>query len=131
RTLGDVLLLEVPLLHHADHGLRELEIGPVVRGAHVPLDSIAYHRYPMCRVVTHGVTMQTPKVRLVMTKSNALVADRRLAAELSGSDKIAALLRARGWTLASYARSRDRKSTRLNSSHVKISYAVFCLKKKK
>src|SRR5690606_41173803 len=36
----------------------------------------------------------------------------------------------------SYARIRarwlhgDRKSTRLNSSHVKISYAVFCLKKK-
>src|SRR5699024_12666957 len=26
---------------------------------------------------------------------------------------------------------RDRKSTRLNSSHVSISYAVFCLKKKK
>src|SRR5690606_42093419 len=28
-------------------------------------------------------------------------------------------------------RAVDRKSTRLNSSHVKISYAVFCLKKKK
>src|SRR5207249_5582086 len=28
-------------------------------------------------------------------------------------------------------RARDRKSTRLNSSHVSISYAVFCLKKKK
>src|SRR5260221_2904257 len=28
-------------------------------------------------------------------------------------------------------RSRDRKSTRLNSSHTVISYAVFCLKKKK
>src|SRR5690606_40983580 len=27
--------------------------------------------------------------------------------------------------------AQDRKSTRLNSSHVKISYAVFCLKKKK
>src|SRR5690606_41186420 len=27
-------------------------------------------------------------------------------------------------------RAEDRKSTRLNSSHVKISYAVFCLKKK-
>src|SRR5436305_6168194 len=26
--------------------------------------------------------------------------------------------------------TRDRKSTRLNSSHVRISYAVFCLKKK-
>src|SRR5437660_6459310 len=29
------------------------------------------------------------------------------------------------------AERRDRKSTRLNSSHVAISYAVFCLKKKK
>src|SRR5690625_568465 len=29
------------------------------------------------------------------------------------------------------ARPEDRKSTRLNSSHVAISYAVFCLKKKK
>src|SRR2546430_9786773 len=28
-------------------------------------------------------------------------------------------------------RGRDRKSTRLNSSHSQISYAVFCLKKKK
>src|SRR5690242_20982216 len=27
--------------------------------------------------------------------------------------------------------ARDRKSTRLNSSHMSISYAVFCLKKKK
>src|SRR5438067_7204761 len=29
-----------------------------------------------------------------------------------------------------YSRTIDRKSTRLNSSHVSISYAVFCLKKK-
>src|SRR3712207_6892641 len=29
------------------------------------------------------------------------------------------------------AEGRDRKSTRLNSSHANISYAVFCLKKKK
>src|SRR3989442_5583769 len=29
------------------------------------------------------------------------------------------------------SRRGDRKSTRLNSSHVRISYAVFCLKKKK
>src|SRR5690606_41203195 len=28
------------------------------------------------------------------------------------------------------ARAQDRKSTRLNSSHVKISYAIFCWKKK-
>src|SRR2546421_7418333 len=30
-----------------------------------------------------------------------------------------------------FCSSRDRKSTRLNSSHDQISYAVFCLKKKK
>src|SRR3712207_7629974 len=30
-----------------------------------------------------------------------------------------------------FVRSLDRKSTRLNSSHANISYAVFCLKKKK
>src|SRR5205807_4731321 len=35
----------------------------------------------------------------------------------------------RRWTVL--LRERDRKSTRLNSSHLVISYAVFCLKKKK
>src|SRR3712207_7493206 len=42
------------------------------------------------------------------------------------------------WTASSdyvhtrgYNEPRDRKSTRLNSSHANISYAVFCLKKKK
>src|SRR5438034_6914577 len=34
-------------------------------------------------------------------------------------------------TLATYGELADRKSTRLNSSHTVISYAVFCLKKKK
>src|SRR5690606_21027597 len=33
-------------------------------------------------------------------------------------------------TLRDYADTLDRKSTRLNSSHVKSSYAVFCVKKK-
>src|SRR3712207_7539771 len=42
-----------------------------------------------------------------------------------------------GWSTAlvaeatGSARTSDRKSTRLNSSHANISYAVFCLKKKK
>src|SRR2546430_11643819 len=46
---------------------------------------------------------------------------------------VAAVMRAR--TFAEYDRivtaPLDRKSTRLNSSHSQISYAVFCLKKKK
>src|SRR3712207_8253758 len=35
------------------------------------------------------------------------------------------------WLVLRQKVSRDRKSTRLNSSHANISYAVFCLKKKK
>src|SRR2546430_9661832 len=38
---------------------------------------------------------------------------------------------ARGRPYRGTPRDRDRKSTRLNSSHSQISYAVFCLKKKK
>src|SRR5690606_41562249 len=38
---------------------------------------------------------------------------------------------AKGWAGAFLYNPKDRKSTRLNSSHVKISYAVFCLKKKR
>src|SRR6266496_48155 len=48
------------------------------------------------------------------------------------SPKRAAVSGASTWTArqrCSTRRSRDRKSTRLNSSHVEISYAVFCLKK--
>src|SRR6267143_3375939 len=50
------------------------------------------------------------------------------------------LFRSRDWrgpasrhepTSSPACRARDRKSTRLNSSHSSISYAVFCLKKKK
>src|SRR5256885_12498125 len=48
------------------------------------------------------------------------VADRLAARLLDLPPKVAVLLD-----------KRDRKSTRLNSSHLVISYAVFCLKKKK
>src|SRR5690606_39387994 len=46
---------------------------------------------------------------------------RELAIEPPSRDRVDRIVRA----------AIDRKSTRLNSSHVKISYAVFCLKKKK
>src|SRR5438874_10097729 len=48
--------------------------------------------------------------------------------------QLATLQRARSGRRVScrvLGRGEDRKSTRLNSSHVEISYAVFCLKKKK
>src|SRR3712207_5214505 len=40
------------------------------------------------------------------------------------------VLRVDGRTLTGHGGSIDRKSTRLNSSHANVSYAVFCLKKK-
>src|SRR3712207_7487301 len=39
--------------------------------------------------------------------------------------------RSRSWVASPHSETKDRKSTRLNSSHANISYAVFCLKKKK
>src|SRR5207247_4308063 len=48
-----------------------------------------------------------------------------------GLEDRSALLRVKGGALEStHTENRDRKSTRLNSSHEWISYAVFCLKKK-
>src|SRR5690349_22822790 len=52
--------------------------------------------------------------------------DLRLRAAPAGLDGAAGLRR----RAAHREDARDRKSTRLNSSHVEISYAVFCLKKK-
>src|SRR5256885_4677645 len=48
----------------------------------------------------------------------------RLQARAQNIDPITTIVALSFWTL-------DRKSTRLNSSHLVISYAVFCLKKKK
>src|SRR5688572_30984844 len=52
-----------------------------------------------------------------------------------GRDGLVQAMRTQGFTQATLVRAglafqRDRKSTRLNSSHSQISYAVFCLKKK-
>src|SRR5690606_40595863 len=58
---------------------------------------------------------------------------RTLAGEVHGVVVVAvtAFQRVVGFQSRPLMFGQDRKSTRLNSSHVKISYAVFCLKKKK
>src|SRR3712207_7315993 len=48
-----------------------------------------------------------------------------------GYSRFSSLARARACVRLCASSLRDRKSTRLNSSHANISYAVFCLKKKK
>src|SRR5690554_4261123 len=67
------------------------------------------------------------------------VAEMVLGAVALGKEDLRAINREDLCALTPYAATvtgvapayRDRKSTRLNSSHVRISYAVFCLKKKK
>src|SRR5690606_41122566 len=58
-------------------------------------------------------------VILAVDVSNSMGADDVAPTRLAGAQR------------AARAFVEDRKSTRLNSSHVKISYAVFCLKKKR
>src|SRR5689334_23838045 len=59
--------------------------------------------------------------------------ERELKLALASAEEIALTRRAfgDGGAAAATAPDLDRKSTRLNSSHSSISYAVFCLKKKK
>src|SRR5256885_13149461 len=61
----------------------------------------------------------------VMLADDGLPRNREPVGNCHGQDRLCALRRSR------YGVSQeDRKSTRLNSSHLVISYAVFCLKKK-
>src|SRR5687768_18044640 len=57
-------------------------------------------------------------------------ADMEAIFTFEGTDSVQALIVGRHITGLSAISGRDRKSTRLNSSHGYISYAVFCLKKK-
>src|SRR5437773_2972001 len=59
------------------------------------------------------------------------VSDPRGVANLDALDEIYHWTELIQSSASRLATPRDRKSTRLNSSHITISYAVFCLKKKK
>src|SRR5690606_13751161 len=61
------------------------------------------------------------------------ILDQARRARLAEETQVARMTAGTAWVIRTMPEPerRDRKSTRLNSSHVKISYAVFCLKKKK
>src|SRR5690554_7745036 len=72
-----------------------------------------------------------PESKAVLTASNQgipVIHDDKSDAGQAYADAVARLL---GESVEQRFIEADRKSTRLNSSHVRISYAVFCLKKKK
>src|SRR2546426_6268530 len=70
----------------------------------------------------------TTLFRSIFTLSNLYRRAQSEGRVTPGYNPIAALLEKRGDRVVAGG---DRKSTRLNSSHLVISYAVFCLKKKK
>src|SRR5207302_9273566 len=74
-------------------------------------------------------------ISLAAGQLHAALADGRAVAVGEARDEVVGVGPAGGLLDLGLARAgleeADRKSTRLNSSHVKISYAVFCLKKKK
>src|SRR5436309_12691385 len=72
--------------------------------------------------IVSAVAGRTPEQRAVMVKRADELAQGGATMTVS-----AAIER---WFTPEFRARKDRKSTRLNSSHVKISYAVFCLKNK-
>src|SRR5215475_6410584 len=108
--------------------------------------TVMLQRPPVSQVARQRVTLGT-QVALLVTGVTALTvllaglvllglvkgaAESQARETLAGQADLAATATAERTQPVQLARAlRDRKSTRLNSSHVKISYAVFCLKKKK
>src|SRR5690606_41906668 len=77
--------------------------------------------YYLPRAVARGDDIEARLQMMVASTMGATAFQRGLGAMHALAHPLGAL----------YDAHQDRKSTRLNSSHVKISYAVFCLKKKK
>src|SRR2546430_13403139 len=75
--------------------------------------------------VEHLPSGQRVRALQVLRRDDLTGEDRRLEAGHVSRDRV------RGEIAKALALGVDRKSTRLNSSHSQISYAVFCLKKKK
>src|SRR5438034_8366885 len=91
-------------------------------------------RPPRSTLFPYTTLFRSPPVKVSdNVKSHVNTADERwLALKRAGAIGVATIAasRAAGGAGAAAAAGGDRKSTRLNSSHTVISYAVFCLKKK-
>src|SRR2546427_4425188 len=96
----------------------------VRRGGTVSLNGLPPGNFPLdiFGMVLNGITVRGSIVgtRLDLQESLQFAAEGKVAATVS-TDRLENI---------NDVFARDRKSTRLNSSHSQISYAVFCLKKK-
>src|SRR5690554_445889 len=91
---------------------------------HINLIATRTHIEPAGKALQDGLEELGVRFHLGAVVNTLTRQDSGVKAELSNGTTIEA-------DLVVSAIGLDRKSTRLNSSHVRISYAVFCLKKKK
>src|SRR5437879_11630526 len=94
--------------------------------AHLELDTLSLHdALPICKLLEDPKRQSTSKSSRRLIPSTKIHHETDVVAGNPASDRTAQLVD----TKRSFWPA-DRKSTRLNSSHRCISYAVFCLKKK-
>src|SRR5205807_9664120 len=113
-----------PRLGRLDAGARPL-VAVVIdsaRAADLPTE-------PLVQRALEGATKGAPG-SLIVSAVQRLAADLGRARAALGAGATPPELEAGAAALRAGAGTPDRKSTRLNSSHLVISYAVFCLKKK-
>src|SRR2546429_2235399 len=82
--------------------------------------------YPRIYFACHARHVRDPRTRRLLSAHQASILD-----HLDEREPLTLVDLARHMGVTPSTMSLDRKSTRLNSSHGYISYAVFCLKKKK
>src|SRR5262245_65122877 len=106
----------------------------------IDVDAILNFTGPVVRQPTHeGIAMRPEALSRLLARQRAAFLRNgppSLAARRANLKKLRAALLARRADFeaaldADFGHRSDRKSTRLNSSHLGISYAVFCLKKNK
>src|SRR3712207_6981419 len=78
-----------------------------------------------------GANMQRQAVPLVKSEAPLIGTGMEFRAAVDAGDVVVATKAGVATDVSADMITTDRKSTRLNSSHANISYAVFCLKKKK
>src|SRR5439155_25975996 len=108
------------LCRHSSPLLLHIRVSPLRRPCPSTLLFLMRRRPPTPTLFPYTTLFRSPTSRLTRNRSNATSAD-----QPPPSDR-----RRPEGRCASATSRRDRKSTRLNSSHVANSYAVFCLKKK-
>src|SRR2546427_2157902 len=112
----------MPILKANAYGHGLVEVGRVVERLRAPYIGVAYLEEGL-RLRQHGVRLPVLVLGGILGSQIPRFLEHDITLTASSVDKLRAIEE-------HAVRVGDRKSTRLNSSHSQISYAVFCLKKK-